>query len=104
MFLRQCKSVKIPAPLRPHFGYNTFSRKDRPLVIVGVPKEIYPGERRVALTPVVVPMLAKAALEVAIESGADAAARYPDATYQEKGPKILSYRAAGLSTCAITVQ
>ena len=29
-------------------------------MIVGVPKEIYPGERRVALAPVVVPMLAKA--------------------------------------------
>ena len=38
-------------------------------MIVGVPKEIYPGERRVALTPVVVPMLAKAGLEVVIEAG-----------------------------------
>ena len=37
-------------------------------MIVGVPKEIYPGERRVALTPAVVPMLAKAGLEVVIES------------------------------------
>jgi len=43
-------------------------------VIVGVPKEIYPGERRVALTPVVVPMLAKAGLEVVIEAGAGTSA------------------------------
>src|ERR1700690_2801914 len=89
------------SPLPPHSGYNTFSRKDHPFVIVGVPKEIYPGERRVALTPVVVPMLAKAGLEVAIESGAGAAAGYPDALYQEKGAKILSDRAAFFSQCDI---
>jgi len=63
-------------------------------VIVGVPKEIYPGERRVALTPAVVPMLAKAGLEVAIEAGAGVEAGYPDAQYQEKGAKLLADRAA----------
>ncbi len=73
-------------------------------MIVGVPKEIYPGERRVALTPVVVPMLAKAGLEVAIESGAGAAAGYPDAIYQEKCAKILPDRAAVFSQCDIIVQ
>ena len=73
-------------------------------MIVGVPKEIYPGERRVALTPVVVPMLAKAGLEVAIEAGAGAAAGYPDAQYQEKGAKILPDRAAVFSQCDIIVQ
>jgi NAD(P) transhydrogenase subunit alpha len=39
-------------------------------VIVGVPKESYPGERRVALVPMVVPNLIKAGLEVAIQAGA----------------------------------
>jgi proton-translocating NAD(P)+ transhydrogenase subunit alpha len=73
-------------------------------VIVGVPKEIYPGERRVALTPVVVPMLAKAGLEVAIEAGAGAAAGYPDAQYQEKGAKILPDRAAVFAQADIIVQ
>jgi NAD(P) transhydrogenase subunit alpha len=73
-------------------------------VIVGVPKEIYPGERRVALTPVVVPMLAKAGLEVAIETGAGAEAGYPDAQYQEKGAKILPDRAAVFAQCDIIVQ
>jgi len=73
-------------------------------VIVGVPKEIYPGERRVALTPVVVPMLAKAGMEVAVESGAGAAAGYPDGLYQEKGAKVLSDRAAVFSQCDIIVQ
>jgi H+-translocating NAD(P) transhydrogenase subunit alpha len=73
-------------------------------VIVGVPKEIYPGERRVALTPVVVPMLAKAGLEVAIEAGAGVAAGYPDAQYQDKGAKVLPDRAAVFAQAEIIVQ
>ena len=73
-------------------------------MIVGVPKEIYPGERRVALTPVVVPMLAKAGLEVAIEAGAGVAAGYPDAQYQEKGAKVLPDRAAVFAQSDIIVQ
>jgi len=73
-------------------------------VIVGVPKEIYPGERRVALTPVVVPMLAKAGLEVAIEAGAGTAAGYPDAQYQERGAKVLPDRAVVFAQSDIIVQ
>ena len=73
-------------------------------MIVGVPKEIYPGERRVALTPVVVPMLAKAGLEVAIEAGTGDAAGYPDALYQEKGAKVLADRASVFAQCDIIVQ
>ena len=73
-------------------------------MIVGVPKEIYPGERRVALTPVVVPMLAKAGLEVAVEAGAGVDAGYPDAQYQEKGAKLLADRAAVFAQSDIIVQ
>jgi H+-translocating NAD(P) transhydrogenase subunit alpha len=73
-------------------------------VIVGVPKEIYPGERRVALTPMVVPMLAKAGLEVVIEAGAGVAAGYPDAQYQDKGAKVLPDRAAVFGQADIVVQ
>ena len=36
--------------------------KDESRVIVGVPKESYPGERRVALVPVAIPNLIKAGL------------------------------------------
>ena len=61
-------------------------------MIIGVPTEIYPGERRVALTPTVVPMLAKAGLEVVIESGAGDRAGYPDHQYQEKGAKLATER------------
>src|SRR5580693_2241979 len=58
-------------------------------MIVGVPRESYPGERRVALVPSVVPTLAKGGLEVIVESGAGIEAGYPDATYTAKGAKII---------------
>lgn len=73
-------------------------------MIVGVPTEIFPGERRVALTPAVVPLLAKAGLEVIIEAGAGAAAGYPDTQYQEKGAKALSNRAEVFAQSDIIVQ
>jgi H+-translocating NAD(P) transhydrogenase subunit alpha len=73
-------------------------------VIVGVPKESYPEERRVALVPAVVPMLAKASFEVVIESHAGEQAGYPNSLYTEKGAKILPDRAAVFSTADIIVQ
>jgi NAD(P) transhydrogenase subunit alpha len=61
-------------------------------MIVGVPRESYPGERRVALVPAVLANLAKAGLQVVIEAGAGAAAGYPDAEYVSKGAKIVGSR------------
>jgi H+-translocating NAD(P) transhydrogenase subunit alpha len=73
-------------------------------VIVGVPKESFPGERRVALTPGVIPNLAKAGMEVVIQAGAGVEAGYPDAAYVEKGGKILPDRAAVFSQADIITQ
>lgn len=73
-------------------------------MIVGVPKESYPGERRVALVPVAIPNLTKAGLEVIVESGAGAQAGYPDAAYAEKGAKIVPDRAAVFGTADIILQ
>jgi NAD(P) transhydrogenase subunit alpha len=73
-------------------------------VIIGVPKESYPGERRVALVPLVVPNLAKAGFEVVVEAGAGVEAGYPDALYVEKGAKILSDRAAVFASADLVVQ
>ena len=56
-------------------------------MIVGVPRETFPGERRVALVPAAVPALAKAGLEVVVEAGAGAAAGYPDADYVARGAR-----------------
>lgn len=73
-------------------------------MIVGVPREIYPGERRVALVPSVIPTLAKAGLEVVVESGAGEQAGYHDALYVNKGCKILPDRAAVFSAADIIAQ
>ena len=54
-------------------------------MIVGVPRETYPGERRVALVPAVIPGLTKAGLKVVVEAGAGAEAGYPDADYSARG-------------------
>lgn len=73
-------------------------------MIIGVPKEIYPGERRVSLVPLVVPILTKAGFEVAVESGAGVEAGYPDNLYTEKGAKIASTRAELFQTSDIITQ
>jgi len=73
-------------------------------VLIGVPKESYPGERRVALVPLVVPNLGKAGFTVAIESGAGTEAGYPDALYAEKGAKVLPDRKAVFAQADIVVQ
>src|ERR1700677_1841044 len=73
-------------------------------MIVGVPRESFPGELRVALTPAVVPGLAKAGLEVVLEAGAGVGAGYPDADYVSKGAKILPQRAEVFRTADIVVQ
>jgi NAD(P) transhydrogenase subunit alpha len=73
-------------------------------MIVGVPRESFPGERRVALVPATIPSLTKAGLEVVVEAGAGAAAGYPDADYAAKGAKILSDRAEVFRAADIVVQ
>jgi H+-translocating NAD(P) transhydrogenase subunit alpha len=73
-------------------------------VIVGVPKESYPGERRVALVPVVIPILAKAGIEVLIEKDAGEQAGYPDGAYLEKGAKIAPDRPAVFANADIIAQ
>ncbi|HEV2399709.1 MAG TPA: Re/Si-specific NAD(P)(+) transhydrogenase subunit alpha [Candidatus Sulfotelmatobacter sp.] len=73
-------------------------------MIVGVPKEIYPGERRVALVPAVIPNLTKAGFEVVLQSGAGAQAGYLDAAYTEKGAKVLPDRTAVFGAADIVVQ
>ncbi len=73
-------------------------------MIVGVPREIYPGERRVALVPMVIPSLLKAGFEIVVEAGAGREAGYPDAHYIEKGAKIVAERAAVFAAADIIVQ
>ena len=56
---------------------------------IGVPKEIYEGECRVATTPDVVTQLTKLGFDVAVESGAGAKSSFSDAAYREAGCEII---------------
>jgi NAD(P) transhydrogenase subunit alpha len=57
-------------------------------MIVGVATESYPGERRVALIPSVVPTLTKLGLDVLVERDAGARAGFTDGEYSERGARI----------------
>jgi len=61
-------------------------------MIIGVPTETFPGERRVALVPAVVPSLVKAGCEVLVQQGAGDAAGFPDSLYAGKGARIAATR------------
>ena len=73
-------------------------------MVIGVPKESFPGERRVAIVPAVIPTLAKAGFEVRIEAQAGLSAGYPDADYTAKGAKIVSERSEVFRQADVVVQ
>lgn len=56
---------------------------------VGIPKEIHPGECRVAATPDTAKRLMKLGFEVLIQSGAGELANFPDEAYKQAECKIL---------------
>ncbi len=82
---------------------------------IGVPKETHEGERRVATTPDVAVLIQKLGFEVAVESGAGAAAKFTDDAYLDAGAElvddasslydqsdiILKVRAPGISECEL---
>ncbi|TAJ93609.1 MAG: Re/Si-specific NAD(P)(+) transhydrogenase subunit alpha [Gammaproteobacteria bacterium] len=57
---------------------------------IGVPREIFPGENRVATTPEAAEKLIKLGFTVAIESGAGVKAKFSDAAYAAAGVEIVS--------------
>jgi NAD(P) transhydrogenase subunit alpha len=59
-----------------------------------IPKEITPGETRVALVPESVAKLTKADLTVGVEKGAGQAAGFPDEAYAKAGAEIVDDPAA----------
>jgi NAD(P) transhydrogenase subunit alpha len=56
---------------------------------VGIPRESWPGETRVALIPAAVATLAKAGLQVVVERGAGQAAGFPDEAYASHGAQVV---------------
>ncbi|MCH8928874.1 MAG: Re/Si-specific NAD(P)(+) transhydrogenase subunit alpha [Candidatus Marinimicrobia bacterium] len=70
-------------------------------MIVGVPVETYPNEKRVALIPAVIPALLKLEIEVYLQKGAGENAGYLDADYENKGAKLVSDRAGIFSSADV---
>ena len=56
---------------------------------VGIPRERFPGERRVAATPDTVTRLQKMGFTVLVEAGAGAEANFPDAAYAAAGATLV---------------
>jgi len=61
---------------------------------IGVPRETFDGEARVAATPDTAQKLQKLGFEILIESGAGANANFPDAAYEKAGCEIVPDAAA----------
>jgi NAD(P) transhydrogenase len=75
-------------PTSPPFSAGPYSN-----LTIGVPKESYPGERRVAITPQNVKLLLKKGFSrVLIERGAGAEAQFTDEAYEQAGAKTVDRR------------
>jgi NAD(P) transhydrogenase subunit alpha len=57
-------------------------------MILGVPKETIPGERRVAIAPQSIAAFSKGGIDVVVESGAGEAAGFPDSAYTDAKARI----------------
>lgn len=73
-------------------------------MIVGIPRESFPDEKRVAIIPANIPPLTKSGLEVVVETKAGEAAGYPDKEYADKGAKIVAKRGEVFSKADIILQ
>ena len=71
---------------------------------IGVPKESFPGERRVALIPASVTAIIKAGLEIIIETGSGDEAGYKDSSYLEKGARVVKNRKELFNSSDIILQ
>lgn len=71
---------------------------------VGIPKEIYPGECRVAATPETAKVLQKYGFEVLLESGAGANASFTDNAYEQVGCRIVPDAATLWDTADIVLK
>ena len=56
---------------------------------IGVPQEIFAGEKRVATVPDVVEKLIKLGFSVSVQSGAGDAANFADDTYRTAGATVV---------------
>jgi NAD(P) transhydrogenase subunit alpha len=57
-------------------------------MLIYVPKETWPGERRVPLVPTTVAKLAKKGAEITVEAGMGAPCGFTDEAYEKAGAKV----------------
>lgn len=75
-------------PTTPPFSAGKYAN-----LTIGVPKESYPGERRVAITPQNVALLLKKGFsKILIERGAGLEAQFTDEAYEQAGAKTVDRR------------
>lgn len=74
------------------------------LMIVGVPTETYPNERRVALVPAVVPMLSRIQVDAVVQAGAGEEAGFPDHLYAEQNARIAKSREEVFDSANVVLQ
>src|SRR4051812_50156743 len=73
-------------------------------MIIGVTKETYPGERRVALVPSSVPPLIKSGLRVQIEAKAGLAAGFNGDAYADAGAEVIDDREEIIRSADVLLQ
>lgn len=73
-------------------------------LIAGVPRETYPGERRVALIPAAVAALKKLKVDVVFQAGAGADAGFPDSEYAVAGATIAPTRESLFESADVILQ
>src|SRR5258708_13332374 len=73
-------------------------------MIAGVLKETAPGEGWVAVVRSGFALVGKAGVEVVIESGAGAAAGFPDGAFKDKGARIAGSRSEVLEAARVLLQ
>ncbi len=71
---------------------------------IGVPKETYEGEKRVAMTPEVAKAVMQLGHELVIEAGAGALAKFSDDSYKEAGAVIAETREALYEECDLILK
>ncbi len=71
---------------------------------IGIPRETYPGEKRVAMVPRAMDVLAKSGVEFLVEAGAGVASGTPDKEYADKGVRVVSSRAELFKEAEVIVQ
>ena len=73
-------------------------------MLIGVLKETFPGEQRVALIPSEISRLTKIKCSVIIEAGAGDAAGFQDASYTDKGATVVNSAAEVFAKADLIVQ